>query len=253
MTDDEKPRIHEQDPTLLAPASRPSVPSAGKPVKASTARSFNRDTGEWTYRPKNVKAPCGKWFAEGGNDFKCVLNQGHEQHGAWVAARDDLREDACGAILCKYSWPEQGGNADSVIHVYCNLARGHDRHRHALKDHGEPTLADLGYVTNSARAMRGEPENLDHQNQARISERGEMYDAQRKLARTADRAPERELLADEARVVDAKRRARMTHLGPALAPEFRLMEHLLGSQKPADQRRGKTKLRKVEQRLDEAA
>jgi hypothetical protein len=248
MTDDEKPRIHEQDPTLLAPASRPSVPSAGKPVKASTARSFNRDTGEWTYRPKNVKAPCGKWFAEGGNDFKCALKDGHEKH-AYTVKTADLAEGACGAWEITMNL---GGDAQTAPR-HCNLPRGHDRHRHALKDHGEPTLADLGYVTNSARAMRGEPENLDHQNQARISERGEMYDAQRKLARTAERAPDRELLADEARVVDAKRRARMTHLGPALAPEFRLMEHLLGSQKPADQRRGKTKLRKVEQRLDEAA
>jgi hypothetical protein len=246
VADDEKPKIHERDPTLLAPASRPSVPSAGKPVKAATARSFNRDTGEWTYRPKNVQAPCGKWFAEGGNDFRCALKQGHEQHGSPLVVDSGVEPpaDVCGRRI---------GFADPTGSLVCGKSKGHDRHRHALKDHGEPTLADLGYVTNSARAMRGEPENLDHQDQARISERGEMYDAQRKLARTADRAPDRELLADEARVVDAKRRARMTHLGPVLAPEFRLMEHLLGSQKPADQRRGKTKLRKVEQRLDEAA
>jgi hypothetical protein len=245
VTDDEKPKVHEQDPTLLAPASRPSVPSAGKPIKAATARSLNRDTGVWTYRQKNVQVPCGKWFAEGGNDFKCALKDGHERHGNFVASADELVDGACGAEVMRnplvFDWD------------YCNKPRGHDRHRHALKEAGNATLADIGYVTNSARAMRGEPENLDHRDQARISERGEMYDAQRKLARTAERAPDRELLADEARVVDAKRRARMTHLGPVLAPEFRLMEHLLGSQKLADQRRGKTKLRKVERRLDEAA
>src|SRR4051812_31667182 len=78
VTDDEKPKVHEQDPTLLAPASRPSVPSAGKPIKAATARSHDPNTGEWTYRAKNVQAPCGKWFAEGGNDFLCALKEGHD-------------------------------------------------------------------------------------------------------------------------------------------------------------------------------
>jgi hypothetical protein len=249
MTDDEKPRIHEQDPTLLAPASRPSVPSAGKPVKAATARSFNRDTGEWTYRPKNVKPPCGKWFAEGGNDFKCALKQGHEQHfhGLCVPRIADIPDTVCGRI--------GGTNVEGIF--VCGKPKGHDRHRPSLKAHGESTLADIGYVTNSARAMTGEPENTDYHTQQQYAERAQIHAVQQQVARTADRAPDRELLTrlgkNEQRAQDAERRVRRHGLGRVLSQEVKLMRQLLDSQRDADRNRGMRKLRIIEQRLDEVA
>jgi hypothetical protein len=241
VTDDEKPKIHEQDPTLLAPASRPSVPSAGKPIKAATARSLNRDTGEWTYRQKNVQVPCGQWFAEGGNDFRCALKDGHEQHALSVAKREHLSDDACGYELVVT-------DAGPPANFYCNKPRGHDRHRHALKDHGESTLADIGYVTNSARAMRGEPENLDHQDQAVVQQHADIHWAQARAIQQAERDVDRENLTLEQRLAEARRRAKHQHVN--LSSEFMILRRLLNKDKTD---KAKDRVRRIEGLLDQAA